>query len=264
MSTDRRHRVLRLFSSLVVAAALAAPVAAAADGSDATLRNDEAHYGRPSASEAPSPTVLNDTAHNRSQGARGPAVSGSGHRSRRGRLRLDLRGRRRRWRIRATARPRRRPPSRCADASTSTLHRPDAPSRSSTPVRGRPQAALFTCLDPRGLCDFRALEHCPRCAQTVESADYVVYARRFGRAEVRTSACARRGHPAPIAVGVRAATRCLTRVGRKRRVPPGAVARRSRSRRIRFDVSHPHGSIRRRARLGVDRRTPRRGTRECL
>ena len=69
MSTDRRHRVLRLFSSLVVAAALAAPVATAADGSDATLRNDAAHYGRPSTSKAPSPTVLNDTAHNRSQGA---------------------------------------------------------------------------------------------------------------------------------------------------------------------------------------------------
>ena len=69
MSTDRRHRVLRLFSALVVAAALAAPVATAADGSNATLRNDEAHYGRPSTSEAPSPTVLNDMVHNRSQGA---------------------------------------------------------------------------------------------------------------------------------------------------------------------------------------------------
>ena len=69
MSTDRRHRVLRLFSALVVAAALAAPVATAADGSDATLRNDEAHYGRQSTSEAPSPTVLNDRVHNRSQGA---------------------------------------------------------------------------------------------------------------------------------------------------------------------------------------------------
>ena len=69
MSMDRRHRVLRLFSSLVAAAALAAPAAVAADGSDATLRNDEAHYGRSSASEAPSPTVLNDMAHNRSQGA---------------------------------------------------------------------------------------------------------------------------------------------------------------------------------------------------
>ena len=69
MSTDRRHRVLRLFSALVVVAALAAPVATAADGSDATLRNDAAHYGRQSTSEAPSPTVLNDMAHNRSQGA---------------------------------------------------------------------------------------------------------------------------------------------------------------------------------------------------
>ena len=56
----------RIFES---AAALAAPVATAADGSDATLRNDTAHYGRPSTSEAPSPTVLNDTAHNRSKGA---------------------------------------------------------------------------------------------------------------------------------------------------------------------------------------------------
>ena len=65
MSTHRRHRVLRLFSSLVVAAALAAPVATAADGW--TLRNDAAHYGRPSTSEAPSPTVLNDTIHDRSQ-----------------------------------------------------------------------------------------------------------------------------------------------------------------------------------------------------
>jgi hypothetical protein len=69
MSMDRRHRVLRLFSSLVVAAALAAPVATAADGSNATLRNDEAHHGRQSASEAPSATVLNDMVHNRSQGA---------------------------------------------------------------------------------------------------------------------------------------------------------------------------------------------------
>ena len=68
MSTDRLHRVLRLFSLLVVAAALAAPMAAAADGSDATLRNDAAHYGRPSTSEAPSPIVLNDMVHNRSQG----------------------------------------------------------------------------------------------------------------------------------------------------------------------------------------------------
>ena len=68
MSTDRRHRVLRLFSSLAFVAALAAPVATAADGTDATLRNDAAHYGQ-STSEAPSPTVLNDTVHNRSQGA---------------------------------------------------------------------------------------------------------------------------------------------------------------------------------------------------
>ena len=66
MSTD--HRVLRFISSLVVAAALAAPVATAAGGSDATLRNDADHHGRQSTSEAPSPTVLNDTVHNRSQG----------------------------------------------------------------------------------------------------------------------------------------------------------------------------------------------------
>jgi hypothetical protein len=71
MSTDRRHRVLRLFSLLMVAAALAAPVATAADGTDATLRNDAAHYGRQSTSEATSPTVLNDTIHDRSQGAPG-------------------------------------------------------------------------------------------------------------------------------------------------------------------------------------------------
>lgn len=69
MSTDRRLRVLRLFSVLVLILALAAPVATAADGTNATLRNDEAHYGRPSTSEVPSPTVLNDTVHNRSQGA---------------------------------------------------------------------------------------------------------------------------------------------------------------------------------------------------
>ena len=70
MSMDRRLRVLRLFSLLVVAAALAAPMAAsAADGSSATLRNDEAHYGRPSASQAPSRTVLNDMVHSRNQGA---------------------------------------------------------------------------------------------------------------------------------------------------------------------------------------------------
>ena len=69
MSTDRRHRVLRLFSSLVIAAALAAPVATAADGSDATLRNDAAHYGRQSTPQTPSPIVLNDTVHNRNQGA---------------------------------------------------------------------------------------------------------------------------------------------------------------------------------------------------
>ena len=69
MSTDRRHRVLRLFSSLLVAAALAAPVASAANGSDATLRNDAAHYGRQSTSEAESTMVLNDTVHNRSRGA---------------------------------------------------------------------------------------------------------------------------------------------------------------------------------------------------
>ena len=70
MSTDRRLRVFRLFSLLVVAAALAAPMAAsAADGSSATLRNDEAHYGRPSASQAPSRTVLNDMVHSRNQGA---------------------------------------------------------------------------------------------------------------------------------------------------------------------------------------------------
>ena len=68
MTRDCRHRVLRLFSLLVLIAALAAPVATAADGANATLRNDAAHYGRQS-SEAPSPTVLNDMVHNRSQGA---------------------------------------------------------------------------------------------------------------------------------------------------------------------------------------------------
>ena len=72
MSTDRRHRVLRLFSSLAFVAALAAPVATAADGTNAILRNDEAHYGRQSTSDAPSRNVLNDTAHNRSQGAAAP------------------------------------------------------------------------------------------------------------------------------------------------------------------------------------------------
>lgn len=69
MSTNRRHRVLRLFSSLVVAAALAASLATAADGSDATLRNDAAHYGWQSTLGASSSTFLNDTVHNRSQGA---------------------------------------------------------------------------------------------------------------------------------------------------------------------------------------------------
>jgi hypothetical protein len=66
MSTDRRHPVLRLFTLLLVAAALATPVATAADGW--TLRNDAAHYGRQSTTDAPSPTVLNDTIHSRSQG----------------------------------------------------------------------------------------------------------------------------------------------------------------------------------------------------
>ena len=69
MSTDRRYRTLGLFSALVVAAALTAPAAPAADEANATLRNDAAHYGRQSISEAPSPTVLNDMVHNRSQGA---------------------------------------------------------------------------------------------------------------------------------------------------------------------------------------------------
>ena len=69
MSTDRRHRVLRLFSLLILIAALAAPLATAADETNATLRNDEAHHGRPSTSEAPSPTVLKDIVHNRSQEA---------------------------------------------------------------------------------------------------------------------------------------------------------------------------------------------------
>jgi hypothetical protein len=69
MSTDRRHRVLRFVSLLVLVAALAAPAATAADGTNATLRNDVAHYGRQSTSEAPSPTVLNDMVHNRSQEA---------------------------------------------------------------------------------------------------------------------------------------------------------------------------------------------------
>ena len=68
MSTDRRHRVLRLFSVLILVAALAAPVATAADGTNATLRNDAAHHGRQSTSEFPSSTVLNDMVHNRSQG----------------------------------------------------------------------------------------------------------------------------------------------------------------------------------------------------
>ena len=64
MNTRRRHRVLRLFSSLVVAASLSAPVAAAADGgSDATFRNDIAHHGQQSASKRPDPNVLNDIAH---------------------------------------------------------------------------------------------------------------------------------------------------------------------------------------------------------
>ena len=69
MSTDRRHRVLRLVSLLILIAALAAPVATAADGTNAALRNDAAHYGRQSTSEPPSSTVLNDKVHNRTQGA---------------------------------------------------------------------------------------------------------------------------------------------------------------------------------------------------
>jgi hypothetical protein len=74
MNTHRRHRALRLFSLLAVAAAVTAPVAVAAEGSDATLRNDAAHYsqnssGQPSTSGSPSPTVLNDNVHNRGQAA---------------------------------------------------------------------------------------------------------------------------------------------------------------------------------------------------
>ena len=67
MRTDRRHRVLRLFSLLVLVAALAAPMATAADGSNERLRYGADHYGRQSTSEATSPTVLNDMVHNRSQ-----------------------------------------------------------------------------------------------------------------------------------------------------------------------------------------------------
>jgi hypothetical protein len=64
MNTRRPHRVLRLFSSLVVAASLAAPVASAADrDSDPTLRNDVAHHGPQSASKRPDLNVLNDIAH---------------------------------------------------------------------------------------------------------------------------------------------------------------------------------------------------------
>ena len=54
MNTHHRNRFLRLFSSLIVAVAIAAPVA--------TAKND---YGPTSVSTAQSSTVLNDTVHNR-------------------------------------------------------------------------------------------------------------------------------------------------------------------------------------------------------
>ncbi len=45
------------------------PILSASTGSDATLRNDAAHYGRQSTPQTPSPIVLNDTVHNRNQEA---------------------------------------------------------------------------------------------------------------------------------------------------------------------------------------------------
>ena len=47
----------------------ASPILSASTGSDATLRNDAAHYGRQSTPQTPSPIVLNDTVHNRNQEA---------------------------------------------------------------------------------------------------------------------------------------------------------------------------------------------------
>ena len=134
------------FASSVAAPALAAPVAPAAlfDASDATLRNDEAHYSdshQPSgASDPHRPQRHSSQPH--PGGAGGQAVSGSGCRSRRGRLRLDLRSRRRHRRHSGSCSSSASPPSQYADVSTSTVHRPDDPRTIISRDEGGRQAAL--------------------------------------------------------------------------------------------------------------------------
>jgi hypothetical protein len=73
MNAHHSHRVPRLLAALLVAAALTAPVAAADGGSNPTLRNDAAHYGRQLTSSPVDPTLRNDMAHNRTPSA--PAQS---------------------------------------------------------------------------------------------------------------------------------------------------------------------------------------------
>lgn len=63
MNVHHPHRVPRLLAALLVAAAVAAPVAAA-DGGQATLLNDVAHYGVQTPATPADPTLRNDVAHN--------------------------------------------------------------------------------------------------------------------------------------------------------------------------------------------------------
>ena len=108
------------------------------------------------AAEHPSDAESNRPQRHGSQpqpGSRGPAVSVSDRRSRRGRLRLDLRGHRRGGRIRATARTRRRhrraPPTRAHRRCTGlTLRSPIIYSSR----EGGPQAALFLPTQPTKIC----------------------------------------------------------------------------------------------------------------
>ena len=67
MNTRHQNRPVRLFGSLVVAAALGVPTVAVASGSDPILRNDIAHHGRQTVSNASDPTLRNDVAHNTKQ-----------------------------------------------------------------------------------------------------------------------------------------------------------------------------------------------------
>ena len=138
MSTDRRHRVLRLFSAPVIAAALAAPVATAADGPDAILPQRCSPLRAAEHLRGSEPNRPQRHGSQPQPGSRCSAVSGGDRRSRRGRLRLDLRGASARRADPGYCSDSASPPSRCADASTLTLHRPDAPRLTSTPVRGRP------------------------------------------------------------------------------------------------------------------------------